>query len=192
MDEELWGNIDRVATRSICAAFQGGLGAADDTRQLALKLAVGRMLHHALEVMEAAGGETGEQPWAAIDNHPASLDAVPPKMLLYSGHDWTIMPLLMVLRPSFGVTEEDADWADFASDLAFEVWTEERATVVAVAAPKPEIYCRILYCGRVLELPPSAGRQDGLCTVAALRAWLGGRGLLISDVNDWNTLCGQK
>eukprot|EP01046_Picozoa_sp_COSAG06_P017935 COSAG06_NODE_1233_length_10152_cov_11.443251_11_plen_51_part_00 len=47
----------------------------------------------------------------------------------------------------------------------------------------------MLYNGRVLALPPCAGRADGVCRVSALRAWLEGEGLLLDNVQVWNTLC---
>lgn len=91
------------------------------------------------------------------------------------------MPLLMALRPSYGLVDADSEWAGFASDLAFELWVDP-------AAPG-EGYCRVLFCGRVLSLPPGGGRADGVCSLAALRGWLGGRGLLMASVSTWNALC---
>jgi hypothetical protein len=100
-DHGLFEKVDAAATRSICAAFQGGvlspssfrwlcsfriftisvvwtgMDATAETRTLALQLAVGRFLNHVLDVMEydggqvAAGHEIPTPPWAAIDNHPS-------------------------------------------------------------------------------------------------------------------------
>jgi hypothetical protein len=83
-----------------------------------------------------------------------------------------------------------AAWADFASELAFEAYAELGAAGAAASAAGAKAeYCRVLYNGRVLALPPCAGRADGVCRVSALRAWLEGEGLLLDNVQVWNTLC---
>ena len=50
MNAGLWTQVDVAATRTICTAFRGGAGASAETSQLALRLAVGRMLEHVLQV----------------------------------------------------------------------------------------------------------------------------------------------
>ena len=90
---------------------------------------MGRMLHHILEEMEDAGATA----------------AAPPRLLLYSGHDWTVMPLLMALDPSYGrqsgqeTAFEDAfHWTPYSGDLALEVH-QDQAT--------GERFVRVLYGG---------------------------------------------
>jgi hypothetical protein len=222
LDPELFRKVNAAATRSICAAFQGGVDAPPETRKLALGLATGRFLHHILDgecdidqrffsmshwhfltlpscgcslvaVMEwdagAAGAGTASPPWALIDNHPLPpVGSACPKMLLYSGHDWTLMPLLMALNPRYGVSSgEDANsvWVDFAADLAFEAYVE------GLGAER-EVWCRVLYRGQVMGLPVSGGRADGVCSVKALRGWLETQGLLMGDVKRWNEMCNAR
>jgi hypothetical protein len=121
LDAALWQKVDGAATRSVCGAFQGGVDAGAERRQLALRLAVGRFLHHVLDVMEwpplapqqqaaQAQQKATTPPWLAIDNLPLDNAACyePPRLFLYSGHDWTIMPLLMALRPSYGCSPSGA------------------------------------------------------------------------------------
>ena len=55
-----------------------------------LRLNVGRMLQHFVNVMHNAGRGGG------VDDGVDKV-AGDPSMVLYSGHDWTLMPLLMVL-----------------------------------------------------------------------------------------------
>ena len=187
LDAELFRKVNGAATRAICGAFQGGVDAPPETRKLALGLATGRFLHHILDVMEYSASPANDRPpWALIDNHPQpEAGSISPKMFLYSGHDWTLMPLLMALRPRYGLSSDDganSKWADFAADLAFEAYVEG-------AGAEREIWCRVLFKGKVIDLPVSEGRADGVCSVKALRGWFAGEGLLMGDVKRWNELC---
>jgi hypothetical protein len=50
---------------------------------------------HAVMEWNAGGEKALPPPWALIDNHPTPpAGSISPKLFLYSGHDWTLMPLV--------------------------------------------------------------------------------------------------
>jgi hypothetical protein len=195
-----------AAGAGAAAAVQGDLGAAVSKaepppalvppglhssaaaqRQLALRLSMGRMLEHMLQVMEHGqmgddseeGGAAEEgagaighssaaatPPWLAIDNlavAPGDEATVKPRLFLYSGHDWTLMPLLMALQPGFGRSPAKAEWVPFAADLALELWEEEEDAGGETAGRPPQRrrrYCQLRYCGQVLTLPACCTDPD--------------------------------
>ena len=147
-------DIGRLSKEHMLRAFSGG---SPDKRAQTLRLNVGRMLQHFVNVMHNAGRGGG------VDDGVDKV-AGDPSMVLYSGHDWTLMPLLMVLS---GPAHSDT-WPQYAADLTLELWesgddTEEsrigsggsgsddfvgRNTTPRMA----NRWVRVLYCGRRLPL----------------------------------------
>ena len=101
----------------------------------ALRLGIGRLLAHIV----------------------ATLDHPDGKLHLYSGHDWTVGPLLMCLCPQ---TEPLLQaWPPFCAELALELWSDETELAGGAAASasgggggaacarEPSRYVRVLYNG---------------------------------------------
>ena len=132
-----------------------------------------------------------------------------------TGHDWTIMPLLMALTLHYGISSDRANniWVSIVSPERFNARYLEQYQQIAstnqlgldaqadfgsdlafevyvdprMGMDSSERICRVLYHGKVLHLTP--GDANGLCGVRALRNWLEAEGLLLRDVKRWNTLC---
>lgn len=104
----------------IRAMFSGG---SDSTRDEATRLHAGRMLVRIVK---------------NLDKDPDDAH----RLILYSGHDWTIMMLLMGLDPD-GTDERTRNWPNFCSDLTFERWQDGKT--------KQE-YVRIIFEGEALRL----------------------------------------
>ncbi|KAJ2084198.1 hypothetical protein H4R24_000271 [Coemansia sp. RSA 988] len=81
-----------------------------------------------------------------IENHIAG-KTEKLKLALYSGHDTTVWPLLVVL----GADNKSSLWPPYASNLAFELWKKEDGSRVV----------RVIFNGQVLRL------KDGWCDMNA-------------------------
>ncbi|KAJ1627890.1 histidine phosphatase superfamily [Pavlovales sp. CCMP2436] len=105
LDEELLARVDALATEQIVHMMQGGrgkAGAAEPGGEYeAHRHSMGIFMGQVLDQMEAcAAGESAG------------------RLQLFSAHDTTVLPLLMIL----GVFEPpNQHWPDFASSLAFEL-----------------------------------------------------------------------
>eukprot|EP00327_Prymnesium_parvum_P005303 CAMPEP_0182814776 /NCGR_PEP_ID=MMETSP0006_2-20121128/10037_1 /TAXON_ID=97485 /ORGANISM="Prymnesium parvum, Strain Texoma1" /LENGTH=537 /DNA_ID=CAMNT_0024940929 /DNA_START=82 /DNA_END=1696 /DNA_ORIENTATION=+ len=98
--------LDRASARQMHAIFEGGAAftpAPEKTRHEALRLAIGRMLAHIVDKLDRPDGV----------------------LHLYSGHDWTVTPLLMCVakrdEPALQL------WPPFCSNIAFELWSANQA-----------------------------------------------------------------
>ena len=143
----------------------GGAEARDATRTEALRLGIGRMVAHIVETLERPDG---------------------PKLHLYSGHDWTVGPLLMCLcRRAEPLLRT---WPPFCAELAVELWSAPPTDAsrptddgpAAGAAPDGHAhgaggggarYVRVLYNGTPLDLPCSAEGEQ-LCRLDDFKASL--------------------
>ena len=93
----------------------------------ALRLGIGRLLAHIV----------------------ATLDHPDGKLHLYSGHDWTVGPLLMCLCPATEALLKT--WPPFCAELAVELWSDETELASgdggAARARESSRYVRVLYNG---------------------------------------------
>lgn len=94
--------LDGASARFMQTIYEGGAAWGEtpqQTRSEALRLAIGRMMSHIVEKLERPDGT----------------------LYLYSGHDWTVSPLLLCLvLPSEELLDE---WPPFCSNLAIELWS---------------------------------------------------------------------
>jgi hypothetical protein len=99
---DLYDEIDRLAAQQVASWFSGGLQHSPALREETLRLAHGRTLAEIVEQLNAApqGGA--------------------PKIVLYSAHDWTVMPLMMMLS----APSAPPRWPRFCSDLRIELLRE--------------------------------------------------------------------
>ena len=88
-----------------------------------------------------------------------------PAMVMWSGHDTTLMPFMTALGAS------DGKWVPSASTILIELWN----------SPANQYYVRMIYNGKVL---PLAGCPGGLCDYAQYFA-------LVKPylVDDWTAAC---
>lgn len=157
--------LDRGAAVQMHDIFEGGAAhvpggdaARDATRTQALRLGIGRMVTHILHTLDRPDG----------------------KLHLYSGHDWTVGPLLMCLcrrdEPLLST------WPPFCAEVAVELWSAPSADAsqptaywpARGAAPHAHAgarYVRVLYNGTPLDLPCSAEGQQ-LCRLDDFKAAL--------------------
>ena len=100
---ELYDKIDEMAARQAGSWFMGGLQRPPGRREETLRLSHGRTLAEIVQHLNAARqGERG------------------PKLVLYSAHDWTVMPLMMMLSDPASPPR----WPRFCSDLRIEMVRE--------------------------------------------------------------------
>jgi hypothetical protein len=227
---QLSARIEEGATRQQTLAFLGGAdwlaaatgggAAVAEAKRRALRLCCGRMLHHMCCTMEDAaaaatasaaatpgnGGASPTLPLLAPDEGRFGAVAAPEggrrcPLVLYSSHDWTLIPLLSVLSPGWGMGE-GAAWVPFAADLAFELFEDEGADAADAdaadadaAASGGRFLVRVLYCGEPLPLRECGADADGLCTLQRFRAWLrgasSGGGFTVESIADYNAECGN-
>lgn len=102
ISEALYMEINASAARQFACWFNGGRSGENQTE--ALRLAHGRTLGEVLDRMGVA----------AVQHNAA------PKLVLYGGHDVTVMPLLMMLTP-----KAEVGWPSYCSDLRYELWREK-------------------------------------------------------------------
>jgi len=100
-------------------------GGEDSTRDEATRLHAGRMLKKIID---------------SLDEEPDEAH----RLVLHSGHDWTILMLLLGIDPE-GTDSRTREWPRFCCDLVFERWISEKN--------KSEEYFRILLNGDPLLLP---------------------------------------
>ena len=146
--------LDVATAAQMHHIFEGGAAFTDDpegTRTEALRLAIGRLWSHLLETL-----------------------ARPDRALhLYSGHDWSVSPLLMCC-----VARDDPllhGWPPFCSNFCIELWSTREAdrepqrlchaacAGLAAAAAEGDYHVRVLYNGRPVRLQCSGGAT---CTLA--------------------------
>jgi hypothetical protein len=110
---------DAGAARAFALFSGAGFAPPDD----ATRLQAGRMMH------------------ILMKNLGAHRDKMH-KLLLYSGHDWTIIMLLLCIDPR-AFDSRSRRWPKFCSSLVFELWEDTSGDELV----------RILYDGESLELP---------------------------------------
>ncbi|GBG31636.1 Lysophosphatidic acid phosphatase type 6 [Hondaea fermentalgiana] len=118
--KDLLGRLQRLDAARIRSMFSGGSSA---TRDEATRLHAGRMLIRIVESLNAAPDEAH-------------------RLIVHSGHDWTIIMLLMGLDPE-GTDARTRDWPPFCSDLVFERWEDAKAG---------KEYVRVVLNGEALKL----------------------------------------
>lgn len=151
--EQLAPALDHVTARQMHCIFEAGAEFSPDgesTSVEAVRLAIGRMLKQVVDTLERPDG----------------------CMHLYSGHDWTVTPLLL------SVAKQDEpglrSWPPFCSNIAFELWSSRAQDVKGVshyacegdAAMNNEgKHVRVLYNGSPVALRcTDAGRDT--CSLA--------------------------
>ena len=89
------------------------------------------------------------------------------KMSLYSGHDFTVFPLMCCLLPEWGTGSRDefsgannTKWCPYCGSLETELWTDGR-----------DHFVRLRYCGQ--PVPHRFADADGLCTLAQFKELVG-------------------
>ena len=147
-----FGQLKRAATAAEVAPFLQ----ARASGEAAMAMQVGPLMH-------------GLTTFLAGEHRDPSVE-----LLYFSGHDTTLMPLLVAL----GVWEAegvDGVWPPYASTVLFSVWrAESSSSTEGVRAPEaPEEVVLVEYNGRELVLPACAEP----CTPTALREGLAGLAL---------------
>ncbi|KAK9824986.1 hypothetical protein WJX81_003696 [Elliptochloris bilobata] len=99
-DAALKAEVEAEAARRITSLVAPAAGAA--SREDILRLSMGRLFEQIVARMDAAAGRVSAAPQ--------------PRLALYSGHDTTIMPLLVTLGGDL------SHWPPYVSNLAFELW----------------------------------------------------------------------
>ena len=120
--------LDVAAQSQMQAVFEGGASFTANpvsVRTEALRLAIGRLVTFMLDTVE----------------NPAEHG----KIHLYSGHDWTVSPLLMVITRA----GEFHEWPPFCSNLSFEIWSEEGGHAGGVGEG---LHVRAIYNSKALKL----------------------------------------
>lgn len=151
--EEVATELDAASARNMHAIFEGGAPFTplpDATRREAVRLAIGRMLGMIVERLERPDGV----------------------LHLYSGHDWTVTPLLMaVCRPDEPALSA---WPPFCSSISFELWSSRPgdaplshwARAGAPSASAEGRYVRVLWNGAPIRLTASG---EEVCSLADFR-----------------------
>jgi hypothetical protein len=147
--EEVAAKLDMETARTMHAIFEGGAvftRSPESTRREALRLGIGRMLNLIMERLERPDG----------------------KLHLYSGHDWTVTPLLMAVckrdEPQLDV------WAPFCSSISFELWSSrpgDAALAHWASGGQPSAadegrYVRVLWNGEPISLSRAAPGEEVL------------------------------
>jgi len=155
------------------AIFEGGAAftkTPDSTRIEAVRLSIGRMMRHIADTIERPDG----------------------KLHLYSGHDWTVSPLLLCVAhhddPAFH------SWPPFCSNIAFEVWSsrpsdDDGLNHYACDGAGHGRHVRVLYNGVPVALRCGTAGEEActVCSVAQFRA-------MVDDycITDFAAECGQS
>ena len=104
--DQVSSRLDAATSRQMHQIFEGGASFTDDpegTRNAALRLAIGRLCSLVVDTLGRPDG----------------------CLHLYSGHDWTLSPLLMcMVRPDDPMLGQ---WPPFCSNLAIELWSTRPA-----------------------------------------------------------------
>jgi len=147
--------LEAGAAKQMHAIFQGGAHLATDRaadaeamRVQALRLGIGRLVHHILRTMEEPDG----------------------CLHLYSGHDWTVTPLLMCCA-----RHDDAalaSWPPFCSEISFELLGPRQPSGTTTSERERERFVRVVYNGSALDLPCSP-RGQTLCSLRDFREMMG-------------------
>lgn len=148
-------DLERAASVQMHDVFAGGAphvpeAQREATREEALRLGIGRMVAHLVHTLDRPDG----------------------RLHLYSGHDWTVGPLLMCLcRADDPLLHQ---WPRFCAEVAIELWSSNPSDAPAAFWPsygatparrEEQRYVRVLYNGEPLDLACSAEGQQ-LCRVA--------------------------
>lgn len=141
LTEEIWATVVRRATyheSAIIAPCDHDMAICKTSLQLSL----GRLADALLVNMAAAAKCAGPPLLPSKSSSSRKPCGVPP-LMLYSGHDSTIIPLMAMLGHPLEV------WPTYASHVVFELWqyTSQRNTV--------SHYVRVLYNGNHLQLRKS-------------------------------------
>lgn len=133
--------LDVAAQAQMQLVFEGGASFAEDPKSVrteALRLAIGRLVTYMLDTVE----------------NPLEHG----KIHLYSGHDWTVSPLLMVITSAGDFHE----WPPFCSNLTFEIWSEDDEVKEDQVGEK--LHVRAIYNSKVLQLRCGRnGEKTELC-----------------------------
>lgn len=160
--EDVAVELDAATARQMHQIFEGGAEFTPDpvaTRTEALRLVIGRLMTHLVEGLSRPDGG----------------------LHLYSGHDWTVSPLLLcVTRPDDPI---HGMWPPFCSNIAFEIWStrpSERATPRVLSHPASRgdadandegHFVRVTFNGRPVKLAcATVGTYVDTCTLAEFKA----------------------
>jgi len=127
----------------ITRVFSGG---ELELRDEAVRLQAGRMMRRIVEDLE---NPTPEK-----------------KLILYSGHDWSIIMLLMCLDPE-GDNPETRHWPGFCSDITIERWGN-------TSHPEREPCIRLMLNGKPLRLShlDPTNKLDGFYTMSSFKQYI--------------------
>ena len=123
------------------------------------------------------------------------------RLLLHSGHDWTLMPLLAVLAPGWGAKtsklyseagqkgdaangSEEGLWTPYAADISVELFLDEAAP----SGSDERFLVRAMYSGHPLPLQQCKADADGLCTLAAFTRYVRSD-MAIGKLTEWSAAC---
>jgi len=152
--------LDAATAKQMRHIFEGGAEFTQDpvgTRTEALRLAIGRFWSHIVDGLSRPDGG----------------------LHLYSGHDWTVSPLLLCITRHDDPLHEQ--WPPFCSNIAFELWSTREAecgtprhvsyfSSRGTAASDDEHFVRVLYNGDPVRLAcGSVTDQPGTCTLAEFK-----------------------
>jgi len=145
-------DLDLATNRQMHAIFEGGAQwtpTPSATRTEALRLVIGRLMSHLLTSMQ--------RPDASLH--------------LYSGHDWSVTPLLMAVVPHGHPTL--THWPPFCSNIAFELWCTREAD------PTPRA---------TLAHPASGGDPSAQEAGRHVRVVYNGQTVLLTSLRDFTAL----
>ena len=140
--------LNLAATRTMHQIFTGeGILGQTET----LRMSIGRMLTVIMDTIEKPDG----------------------KIHLYSGHDWTVTPLLLtVCRLN---APETKMWPPFCSNISFELWSDREDDVQlpywgtrGIKNQDEGRYVRTIYNSNVIDMPCS-NKTNEYCTLSEFR-----------------------
>ncbi|WIA35594.1 hypothetical protein OEZ86_004015 [Tetradesmus obliquus] len=170
LTEEMKEAVDRLATEEISAFICPAL--VDEHGHAVLRLSMGRLLDILLANMETAAAAAAGQAGSSSSSSHA-------KLMMFSGHDSTIMPLLTALGCDL------QRWPPYISNLVFELWelkppTHQLQNNMAAGnaaaasssssseAPGPFVV-RVLYNKQPLQLPGAAEANPTLLELGTFK-----------------------
>lgn len=165
-DPQQLDELARKLQAETASIFCRGLAGQDgQRREESLRVGIGRCWRESFRRLQiAAAAAVGDERGLDVDGVIADKAA---KLCLFSGHDSTLMPLMMTLNPDWGVgvarqptyPNQRTDWPPFCADLAIELWAPEDAT------DRSACLVRAVYCGNVV-IHAMADSNTGFCTLA--------------------------
>lgn len=140
---------------------QGSCGGGEGTYVESLRLVLGKGATWVMDVTREKEAEL-----ACLNSSGAGPATATPSLYLYAGHDYTAMPLLLMLWPEY-LHRDNARWPPYCADLAFEFHRpvgEERGDCA--------YYIRCVYLGQPLPLTQCGGDAQGFAPLSRFKVWM--------------------